>query len=143
VRLYLDTSCFLKLLFTEPQSAGVIQLLTAESEVIVSTLTRVEALVQIRGREVGRAITRRDGARIRAKGDSLLANPPFELVELSGGIFEIAEREARAPGAGHCRTLDRLHLAAMETLGVRRLLTTDAQQAAAARALGFDAVVPV
>ena len=33
-------------------------------------------------------------------------------------------------------------LAAMEALGIRRLLTNDDQQAAAARALGFGVVLP-
>ena len=35
-------------------------------------------------------------------------------------------------------SLDRLHLAAMEDLGVRRLMTADEAQAAAAKALGFE-----
>ena len=48
--LYFDTSCFLKLLFTEPETARVVELITAESKLVVSTLTRLEALVQIRGR---------------------------------------------------------------------------------------------
>jgi uncharacterized protein with PIN domain len=42
----------------------------------------------------------------------------------------------------HCRTLDRLHLAAMEELDVRRLMTTDAAEADGARALGFEVVHP-
>jgi len=42
------------------------------------------------------------------------------------------------PTQGHCGTLDRLHLAAMELLGVSRLLTHDARQAQAARGLGFE-----
>lgn len=42
----------------------------------------------------------------------------------------------------HCRTLDRLHLATMEALGLRRLLTNDVLQARAARALGFEVRTP-
>jgi uncharacterized protein with PIN domain len=42
----------------------------------------------------------------------------------------------------HCRTLDRLHLAAMTELDVARLMTHDAVQAQAARALGFEVVIP-
>jgi predicted nucleic acid-binding protein len=42
----------------------------------------------------------------------------------------------------HCRTLDRLHLAAMEELSLRRLMTTDTAQAAGGKALGFEVVSP-
>ena len=42
----------------------------------------------------------------------------------------------------HCRTLDRLHLAAMQALGVRRLLTNDDIQTRAATALGFEVLRP-
>jgi hypothetical protein len=38
--------------------------------------------------------------------------------------------------------LDRLHLAVMKSLDVRRLLTNDHAQARAARALGFVVIVP-
>ncbi len=44
--------------------------------------------------------------------------------------------------SGFCRTLDRLHLAAMEDLQVRRLLTNDAIQAEAANELGFQVILP-
>jgi predicted nucleic acid-binding protein len=141
--LYVDTSCFMKILFPEPESDRVVQLLSGESQVIVSALTRVEALVQITGRELGRAITRRDAARTGRSVATLLATPPFESVESPVELIRIAEQQIRAPrGRGHCRMLDRLHLAAMEGLGLRRLLTNDDQQAGAARALGFDVLMP-
>jgi len=59
------------------------------------------------------------------------------------GVIEVAEAQVRPlVRAAYCRTLDRLHLATMETMGLRRLLTNDAVQAAAARALGFEVVTP-
>ena len=42
----------------------------------------------------------------------------------------------------HCRSLDRLHLAAMEELGIKRLMTHDFRQAEAAREMGIDVVMP-
>jgi hypothetical protein len=42
----------------------------------------------------------------------------------------------------HCRTLDRLHLAIMASIGMRRLLTNNDAQARAARRLGFDVFLP-
>jgi hypothetical protein len=40
------------------------------------------------------------------------------------------------------RTLDRLHLAAMEELGLHRLMTHDVPQAEAARVLGYAVLSP-
>jgi hypothetical protein len=56
---------------------------------------------------------------------------------------DVAEEHLRSlPREAHCLTLDRLHLAVMRSLDVRRLLTNDAAQARAARALGFAVMVP-
>jgi predicted nucleic acid-binding protein len=66
---------------------------------------------------------------------------PFEFRDLSGTVFQRAIEQHLA-GKRHCRSLDRLHLAAMDQLGQRRLLTNDAKQAAAARALNYEVVVP-
>jgi hypothetical protein len=66
---------------------------------------------------------------------------PFEFRELAGAVFQLAIRQ-HVSGRWHCRTLDRLHLAAISELGLRRLLTNDGKQAAAARALGYEVVFP-
>jgi hypothetical protein len=55
--------------------------------------------------------------------------------------FLPCERQHKIVGQPHCGTLDRLHLAAMELLGISRLLTHDNCQAQAARGLGFEVVV--
>ena len=44
VSLYIDTSCLLKLLFPEPESARVGESVAAEKRVVVSALGRLEAL---------------------------------------------------------------------------------------------------
>jgi predicted nucleic acid-binding protein len=59
-----------------------------------------------------------------------------------GSVFSTAMRQDRTARRIHCRTLDRLHLAAMEELGLRRLMTNDAAEAAGAKALGFEVVGP-
>jgi hypothetical protein len=53
VSLYLDTSCLLKTLFPEPETERVIRLVAAEERVVVSTLARLETLVQIHARGAG------------------------------------------------------------------------------------------
>ncbi len=53
-----------------------------------------------------------------------------------------AEQVRPERGALHCRTLDRLHLAVMEMLGLRRILTNDAAQGRAAVVLGYEVLTP-
>jgi predicted nucleic acid-binding protein len=141
--LYLDTSCLLKLLFAEPDTPRVASLLVGEPRVVGSTLARLEALVQIHGRAAGGHLARRAARRLVARLDSMLEAWPFELVPSSGTLIATAEAQLRgAAGVSHCRTMDRLHLAAMQELGLGRLLTNDESQARAAAALGFAVVRP-
>jgi predicted nucleic acid-binding protein len=69
----------------------------------------------------------------------MLQTPPFEVAAFPAEAVEIAEQPM---GSNVCRTLDRLHLATMQALGLRRLLTHDEAQAAAARQLGFTVLRP-
>ncbi len=138
--LYLDTSCLVKLLKVEPETDAVSKLVHGEEEVVVSELALLEAELQITAASLGGELT---PGQARQAGETLKATTrehPFMVRAVGADVFQIARRQAA--GKGYCRTLDRLHLAAMESLGVRRLLTHDDQQAAAARALGFAVVRP-
>ena len=77
-----------------------------------------------------------------AKLASFRSLVPFEFRDLSGSVFRRAIDQHVSAGELHCRSLDRLHLAAMQELGAKRLLTNDNKQAATARALGYDVVSP-
>lgn len=141
--LYADTSCLLKLLWTEPETARVEALVAAEELVVVSDLARLEMTVQLRARRAAGLLTRAGADRLARQMDMLLATAPFEARSAAPGLLEDALAQARTSGArGHCRTLDRLHLAAMTGMGLLRLLTNDDQQARAARALGLRVVLP-
>ena len=48
----------------------------------------------------------------------------------------------RIAGGFHCRSIDPLHLAAMEELGLKRLMTHDVRQAKAAVEGGFQVIRP-
>ena len=82
-----------------------------------------------------------ESARVR----DLVGNEPLIVVssyaEFEDDLARIARQQVLS-SAVYCRTADRLHLAAMEALGLRRLLTNDEQQATAARALGFGVLLP-
>jgi uncharacterized protein with PIN domain len=140
---YLDTSCVLKLLFPEPETAAVMQLVATEDHVVVSTLARLETITQLHARVVGGVLTRRAARSLMMRLDSLLQHAPYEVVRAPTEALDIAEAQVRPfPREAHCPTLDRLHLAVMAALGLERLLTNDKAQARAARGLGFSVVLP-
>jgi predicted nucleic acid-binding protein len=140
--IYLDTSCLLKLLLDEPESEAVRLTVASESEVIVSALTELEAQVQLRaGWLAGEYRERRYRSYLRQLS-AFRDIDPFRFRPLAGSLFQTAMRQDRNAARTHCRTLDRLHLAAIEDLGLRRLMTHDVAEAAGAKALGFEVVSP-
>ena len=140
--IYLDASCLLKLLLEEPESEAVRRAVTRESEVIVSTLTELETAVQLRAGWLAGEYRERQYRAYVGRLNAFRETEPFRFRPLSGSLFQTAVRQNREARRVHCRTLDRLHLAAMEELGLRRLMTTDIAEAAGAKALGFEVVNP-
>lgn len=138
---YIDSSSLLKTLWNEPESDAVRVAIADEVQVVVSTLTELETEVQLRARWLGGSTTKARYDAYRARLASFRRTSPFEFRELPGAVFQLAIQQ-HVSGKWHCRTLDRLHLAAMRELGLRRLLTNDIKQAAAARSLGYDVVSP-
>ena len=141
--VYLDTSSLLKLVWQERESELVAELIGREALVLVSSLTELESRIQITAAHLAGAYPSSRSRRLRSELDSLLKTEPFERRTLSGEVFEVARTQHTKYGStSFCRTVDRLHLAAMEELAVVRLVTNDPQQANAARALGFTVEVP-
>lgn len=141
--LYLDASCLLKVLFPEPETMRVMQLVAAEEHVVVSTLACLETLVQIHARRSGGLLREAAARALVARLDTVLRQIPYEVVRTPAEMVDVAEAHLRSlPREAHCPTLDRLHLAVMKSLDVRRLLTNDQAQARAARALGIAVIVP-
>jgi predicted nucleic acid-binding protein len=140
--IYLDSSCVLKLLLTEPESEAVRQAVAREEDVIISALTELETAVQLRAGRLGGAFGQRHYRAYLARLETFRETEPFRFAPLPGTVFQTALRQHQRTGQLHCRSLDRLHLAAMEELGLRRLMTNDAAQAAGARGLGFEVLRP-
>ena len=139
--LYIDTSVLLKLIFQEPESARTGEIAATAFSITVSSLAYLEAIVQIQRREVGGLLVAAKARERRQKLDAVIAAVPFHLRKCPAGLIEVAGKQT-ASSAAYCPTLDRLHLAAMEIFGLRRLLTNDDIQAAAARALGYEVLMP-
>jgi predicted nucleic acid-binding protein len=140
--LYIDTSSLLKLLWQETHSESTRQRIAAEQKVLLSSLAELEADVQLVGACLAGKYSRAKLSAYRRALRAFAEIEPFERTELPGQLFQVAIRQQRRVSEPHCGTLDRLHLAAMEWLGVSRLLTHDHRQAQAAGALGFE-VIPM
>ena len=140
--LYIDTSSLLKLLLPEPESPAVQTTVAAEDRVVLSTLVELETEVQLRAAWLGGRLTRTRYRQLTARLGYLSGQDPFTVRPLPGTIFQVALRQHRQRPAVHLRTLDRLHLAGMEELGLHRLMTHDGPQAQAAKALGYEVVSP-
>ena len=140
--IYLDTSCLLKLLREEPESEVVRTHVNSENEVVVSSLAELEAEVQLKAAVVGGEIRTSQWRQYQAKLAALRNFDPFYFRYLPAAVFQTALRQHRHLRAAYCRTLDRLHLAAMEELNQTRLMTLDETQAKAAQALGCEVVRP-
>jgi predicted nucleic acid-binding protein len=138
---YIDSSSLLKIFWEEPESPAVRETVSREQQILVSSLTELETEVQLRARWLAGAIKKKRYDAYRTKLASLRDIHPFEFHELMSTIFRRAI-DQHVSGKMRCRTLDRLHLAAMEELGSRRLVTNDSKQAIAARSLGFDVISP-
>lgn len=140
--IYIDTSCLLKLLRPEELSAAVGSAIAAERSVIVSSLAELETLVQLKAAWVAGDVTRTQWRRLEVVFGAMRNQIPFEFRALPGSLFLTALRQHRNSSEAHCRSLDRLHLAAMEELNLVRLMTHDLRQAKAALAAGFEVIQP-
>lgn len=136
--IYIDSSSLLKTIWEEFESQTVRQIIAQEDHVIVSSLAELETEVQLRAKWLGGAFTKARYQDYRAALITFRATAPFDFREVPGSAFRRAVEQHNADEKLHCRSLDRLHLAAMAELGVRRLLTNDIKQAAAGRALGYE-----
>lgn len=109
---------------------------------MVSALAELETLVQLKSEWAGGTLTRSQWRQTETRFGILRNHPPFEFRQLPAAIFQTALRQHRNSGDKHCRSLDRLHLAAMEELKILRLMTHDEGQAKAALEAGFEVIRP-
>ena len=140
--VYVDSSSLLKLLWREPESDAVRSQVAIEDVVVVSSLAELESEVQLRAAWLAGRYREARWRRFRKKLAEFRDTEPFRFHRLAATVFDTALRQHRAPGTIHCRTFDRLHLAAMEELNVHRLMTNDTNQAGTARAMGFQVLTP-
>lgn len=111
-----------------------------EDSVLVSILTELETFVQLKAAWLGGDYSLPRLRQLEAQFGILKNQSPYDFRNVSSSIFRTALRQHRNSGRKHCRSLNRLHLAAMEELKVLRLMTHDEAQARAAVEAGFQVV---
>jgi predicted nucleic acid-binding protein len=141
--VYLDTGCFLKLYYPEPNSslvasavAGRVIAFTALHELETTTalqlkLFRAEATPE--QADAAMRLVREDLA------SGKLAQPPVNWPAVLHNAAELARAHAAKSG---CRSLDVLHCAVALAMNAEGFVSSDARQIAVATAMGL-AVVPV
>jgi len=113
-----------------------------EAEVAVSALAELEVMVQLKADYRAGNLTRPGWRQLEARFSALRHQAPYEFRALPAALFRTALRQHRNARDVHCRSIDRLHLAAMEELNLTRLMTHDDRQARAAVQAGFEVVRP-
>jgi predicted nucleic acid-binding protein len=138
---YLDTGCFVKLYYPEPDSVRVIAAIQGKS-ICFTPLHELEFVnaLQLKRFFKGATTAQVLAARSLVAGDLKSG----VLVAASGDwkdIFEEAMKLAEQhTGALGCRSLDVLHCAAAKLLAPSEFITTDARQKQLAVALGLNVV---
>ena len=140
--IYIDSSCLVKVFRFEPGSSAVLEAVHRETTVVVSILSELEVLVQLKADYLAGNQTRPRWRQLEAQLAVLHSQTPYEFRTLAATLFQTALRQHRNAGDIHCRSRDRLHLAAMEELKVSRLMTHDERQAKAAIEMGFEVIRP-
>lgn len=139
---YLDTSCLIKLLRDEPENASVRQAVDRESEVVVWSLVELETEAHLKAAAAGGEIRATQWRQYRAKLTAMRDFEPFNFRHLPSARFSTALRRHRDRQAIYGRAMDQLHLAAMEELKLRWLITLDEIQGKADAALGYQVIRP-
>ena len=138
---YLDTGCFVKLYYPEPDSAAVIARINGQP-VCHTPLHKLEFVNALQQKVFFHTATPAQVAAARA----LVATDLQTGVLVSRGgdwaaILEAAAKLAdRYTGTIGCRSLDILHCAAAKILGVDEFISTDARQKKLAVAMGLNLV---
>jgi predicted nucleic acid-binding protein len=140
--IYLDSSCLVKVLRPESESSAVVDAIGREQLAVVSALAELEILVQLKAFHLAGDYTRPRWRQLEAHLAALRNQAPYEFRAVPASVFQTAFRQHRNSGNVHCRSLDRLHLAIMEELGISRLMTHDNRLAKAAESLSFEVVQP-
>ena len=138
---YLDTGCFVKLYYPEPDSAKVIALIQGKPlcHTPFHELEFVNAL-QLKVFFKNATPAQVTAARALVETDlkaGVLVSPVAEWKDVLAEAVKLAEQHTGTIG---CRSLDILHCAAAKVLAASEFISTDARQRKLAVAMGLNLV---
>jgi predicted nucleic acid-binding protein len=138
---YLDTGCFVKLYYPEPDSAKVIALIQGKPvcHTPLHELEFVNAL-QLKVFFKNATAAQTTAARALVEGDlktGVLVSARSDWENVFQEAVKLAEQHT---GAFGCRSLDVLHCAAAKVLAASEFVTTDGRQKKLASAMGLNLV---
>ena len=138
---YLDTGCFVKLYYPEPDSAKVIALIQGKPicHTPLHELEFVNAL-QLKVFFKGATAVQVSAARGLVDADlktGVLVAPRFEWKDILAEAVKLADLHTGTIG---CRSLDILHCAVAKTLAASEFISTDVRQKKLAVAMGLNLV---
>ena len=139
---YVDTSTLLKLFCGRIERELAHNGMHGLGDIHLSSIAYMECHVQLKARLLGGLCNFRHYQAQTSQLDQMKTAKPFFYRTVPGAVFERGVQQARDPAGVYLRSMDCLHLAAMEELGAGRLLTNDLRQAEAARKMGFGVTVP-
>jgi predicted nucleic acid-binding protein len=139
--IYLDTGCFVKLYYPEPDSAKVVALIQGKPlcHTPLHELEFVNAL-QLKVFSSSATAAQVTAARALIQSDlkaGVLVYPAGEWKDIFVEAVRLAEQHTSIIG---CRSLDILHCAAAKVLAAEEYITTDARQKKLAAAMGLNLV---
>jgi predicted nucleic acid-binding protein len=138
---YLDTGCFVKLYYPEPDSAQVVALIHGKP-LCHTLLHELEFVNALQLKIFSGTATANQVAAARALVDvdlkaGVLVSPGGEWKDIFAEAVKLAEQHSRVIG---CRSLDILHCATAKVLSASEFITTDARQKRLAAAMGLNLV---
>jgi hypothetical protein len=138
---YLDTGCFVKLYYPEPDSAQVVALIQGKSlcHTLLHELEFMNAL-QLKVFLKSATAAQVTAACALVEADlkaGVLVSPSGEWKDIFTEAAKLAEQHTGTVG---CRSLDILHCAAARVLAVSEFISTDARQRKLAVTMGLNLV---
>ena len=138
---YLDTGCFVKLYYPEPDSAQVVALIQGKAlcHTLLHELEFMNAL-QLKVFLKSATAAQVTAARALVEADlkaGVLVSPSGEWKDIFTEAAKLAEQHTGTVG---CRSLDILHCAAARVLAASEFISTDARQRKLAVAMGLNLV---
>jgi predicted nucleic acid-binding protein len=139
--IYLDTGCFVKLYYPEPESEKVAGLVQGKG-VCHTQLHELEFINALELKAFLKSATRAQVAAARALVEAdlkagVLVSPGGEWRDISNEAAKLAEQHTGTIG---CRSLDILHCAAAKILAADPFVSTDSRQKKLAVTMGLNVV---